>query len=143
MVPPPLGLRGHVLPITTCHVYISTHTSVCFTFKSRHPVLFCHCASECLITSFSRRTLPVARNPHDNQHVLDPNMPLCSMIWRRSTLPSGFNRFSENRLKPAEKKRFYPVFCFDNSASLCGFVFVFRASRCPPLNPTHEKSSKT
>ena len=36
-------------------------------------------------------------------------IPLCSMIWRRSALSSGFNRFSVKRFKPAEKnglKRF-------------------------------------
>ena len=135
MAPPRIGRRGYIFPVPCTHL----HNKMFYTLKSRHPVCYC-CASECLITSFSRRTLPVARNPHDNQHVLDPNMPLCSMIWRRSTLPSGFNRFSENRLKPAEKKRFYPVFCFDNSASLSGFCFFFlfpvpTSSRncCPPL----------
>ena len=62
-----------------------------YTLKSRHPVCCCY-ASECLITSFSSSTLPVARNPH-NQHVSDSNLPFCSMIWRRFPILSGFNPF--------------------------------------------------
>ena len=39
-------------------------------------------------------------------------------------IPSGLNRFSVSRFKPAEQDRFKPVFCFENITFLTGFRFL-------------------
>ena len=95
-----------------------------YTWNSRHAVKFAvlllYRTTSCSIIN-STLTV-VARNQH-TQHVLDAYIPVCSMVWRRFMLPSGLNRFSVNRFKPAEKNRFKPVFGFENNASLAGFRF--------------------
>ena len=129
--------RCTVLPCYCCiieYIYTSRYERSCFIPRNHiipyhYVLLLQQWVPHHLILWSHGRTPPVARNPH-KQHVLDAKFPFGSMIWRCFTLTSSLNRFSESRLTPSKRNRFYPVFVFRITPRYPVFVF-FNSLKVP------------